>query len=151
MMNTRSIAGLVTGLAFACARRNDMQTTAGAGRLVAGQIWSYKTRPGEEGSRLTVLKTESHPKLGNVIHVAVAGVRIKNPRVPGGVSSTVGHMPYQEVALRASLVGVTGQEPSAPDLEGYRTWKEAFDQGKAGIWSISVAEAVAAIEKIANQ
>ena len=128
-----------------------MQKAEEAGNLVAGQVWTYKTRAGEEGSRLTVLKTESHPKLGLIVHVAVNGVRIKNPDAPGGVSSTIGHLPYQEAALRAGLVGVVGHESAAPNLEGYKTWKEAFDQGKAGIWTITLAEAIGAMEKATNQ
>jgi hypothetical protein len=128
-----------------------MNETEGVGSLAIGQIWKYKTRPGEDGSRLTILKTESHPKLGGIIHIAVDGLRMKNPLASGGMSSMVGHMPYQEAALRASLVGVAGQSPDAPDLDGYKIWKDAFDQGKAGIWSIPLSEAIGAMEKIANQ
>jgi hypothetical protein len=115
--------------------------------IVAGQIWTYRARPGEEASRVTILKTESDPKLGTIIHIAVEGVTIRNPRAATGRSSTIGHMPYQEAALRRSLVALTNQNSAAPNLEGYKTWKEAFDKGKAGIWSIALSEAIAAMEK----
>src|SRR5690242_2665823 len=112
MMNARRLAVAAMMLVAACSSREDVQPSEVAGSLVAGQIWTYKTRPGEEGSRLTILKTESHPKLGNIIHVAVDGVRLQNPRAPGGASTAIGHMPYQESALRASLVAVSGQASS---------------------------------------
>lgn len=123
----------------------------GTEKVVAGQIWTYKARPGEEGSRVTVLKTESHSKLGDIIHIGVDGLAMKNPHAAGGVSSTIGHMPYQEAALRASLVAVESQSTAAPNLDGYKTWKDAFDQGEAGIWSIPLSEAISAMEKVINQ
>ena len=36
-----------------------------------GDVWEYNTRPGEEGSRLTVVKIDNSPELGIIVHVAV--------------------------------------------------------------------------------
>jgi len=34
-----------------------------------GQVWKYKTRPNEEQSTLTILRIESLPKLGVIVHI----------------------------------------------------------------------------------
>jgi hypothetical protein len=46
----------------------------------AGQVWSYTTRPGEEGSRLTVCMVESNDKIGSFVHIHVEGVAIGSRR-----------------------------------------------------------------------
>ncbi len=85
--------------------------------FVAGQVWRYNTRPGEEASRVTILKVEPDERLGNIIHVAVHGVRIQAAASPGGVCHT-----------------------------GYHTWRQAFDDGKAGVWTLSLADTIGAME-----
>jgi hypothetical protein len=113
-----------------------------------GQVWRYRSRPGEEGSRITVAKVEAHPTWGAIVHIQVTGLAIRSPMAPGGVSRIVSHLPYQEEALRAS---VTEMEPRAAEpegwVEGYRQWKTAFDADRAGVWSIPVAEAIDAMEQ----
>ncbi|MBX7223420.1 MAG: hypothetical protein K1Y36_26135 [Blastocatellia bacterium] len=128
-----------------------MTETKESQALRAGQIWLYKTRTGEANSRLTILKTETHPKLGSIIHISVKGLEMNNRRVAGGVSSAIGHIPCQEMALRESLVSMVGQADTAPDLAGYDIWKEAFNQGRAGIWTIPVSDVIAAIEQVSSQ
>ena len=61
--------------------------------LAAGQVWSYATRPGEEASRIVICRVETDPKLGEMVHIHVRGLRFKNKHVPGGFSDTIGHMP----------------------------------------------------------
>ncbi len=48
---------------------------ANASSLEVGQVWAYKTRPGENGSTLTVLKIEQFKDLGQVVHVRIDGIR----------------------------------------------------------------------------
>ena len=41
--------------------------------------------------------------------------------------------------------------PSLPEFEeGYSIWKEAFDQGRAGVWTGSLAECITALEQGMN-
>ena len=44
---------------------------AKANEYSEGQIWSYKTRPGEEKSTVLINKVESHEKLGKIFHISV--------------------------------------------------------------------------------
>jgi hypothetical protein len=117
-----------------------------------GQVWKYKTRPGEEASRLVVCRVESNEKLGPIIHIHVEGVAIKSPASPDGVSRVIGHMPFAERALLESVVSVEETRQRLPDYEeGYNIWKKAFDNGNAGIFTISVADGVDFMEQALNR
>jgi hypothetical protein len=113
-----------------------------------GQVWHYRSRAGEEQSTLTILKVESHPKLGTIVHVALAGLQIKNPKAPGGLTSEATHLPFSEKSVDDSVTTVAGPAGVVPDyLDGYNTWRESFDAGKAGVFTITVAEAVDVMER----
>src|SRR5262245_7517591 len=110
-------------------------------RFEPGQVWSYHARRGEEGSRLTVVKVEPHEKIGTIVHIRVDGVAQKTP---GGVSRVIRHMPFAEQAVADSVVELvaSGEPVPASYEEGYRIWKKEFDQGKAGVFTITVAESI---------
>jgi hypothetical protein len=112
-----------------------------------GQMWKYQTRPGEEGSTLTVVKVESAPRIGVIVHVAVRGLHVKNPRAPDGTTTEANHLPMTESALQKSVtVMVTAHAPLPSYEEGYREWRRAFDSGRAGAFTTSVADAVPFVE-----
>ena len=111
------------------------------------QVWSYKTRKGEEASTILINKVESHQKLGQIFHISVSGVRVKNPRAPSGVSSELPHFPVSKQTLEMSCTELIGKAaPNPAYVQGYNEWKRAFDQGNAGVFTISVAEIVQFIE-----
>ncbi|MEJ2548062.1 MAG: hypothetical protein P8125_09620 [Gemmatimonadota bacterium] len=116
--------------------------------LSVGQVWEYATRPNESDSRVVICRLESDAKLGPIVHVQVRGVEIENPNAPSGVTDFIGHLPFSADSLQASLRQLETVEAQAPDCEeGYRTWREAFDAGQAGIFTVSVAEAVTFLER----
>ena len=115
-----------------------------------GQVWSYKTRPGEEKSVITILRVENDEKLGVIVHIAVNNLNIKDSS--GKIHDNISHLPFSKSALENSVNEVTGENVTLPDYqEGYDTWKNAFDDGKAGVWSITVNEAIKAMEEVLNQ
>jgi hypothetical protein len=122
-------------------------------RFQTGQVWSYRTRAGEEDSRLTVVKVEDHERLGTLVHIRVDGVAQKNPHAPDGVSRVIHHMPFTEEALGRSVVELVAADAPVPATfqEGYGIWKEAFDRDKAGVFTITVAEAIAFCEEATNR
>lgn len=127
------------------------QKNAGDAKFQVGQKWSYHSRPGEEQSYFIVVKIDNDPKLGKIIHIAVRGLKMKNPRSPDGFSNDVNHMPFAEEAIEKSAVKLLKEKVELPGFEeGYRIWREAFDGGRAGIYTITVAEAVTAMESILN-
>ena len=112
-----------------------------------GEKWSYHARPGEERSSLTIVKVESSPKLGVIVHVSLDGLRIKSAHGSSGFSETISHMPFAEAAMENSVTTLAvAKAPLPPFEEGYREWRRAFDAGKGGIFTITVAEGVDFIE-----
>jgi hypothetical protein len=122
-------------------------------RFEPGQVWTYHTRPGEEESRLTVVKVEPHDKVGTIVHIRVDGVAQKNPHAPGGVSRVIHHMPFAAEAIDKSVIELAASDRPVPASfeEGYRLWKEAFDKGKAGVFTVTVAESITFCEEVLNR
>jgi hypothetical protein len=124
---------------------------AEAAEFSTGQVWTYKNRLGEDGSTVLINKVESHPELGNIFHVSIFGVKVKNPNIAGGISTDLPHFPVAEETLNMSVVKlIAKKEPNPEYLAGYTAWKEAFDNGDAGIFTITLADIVGVIEDIIN-
>lgn len=125
---------------------------ANARDFAEGQLWSYKNRPGEDGSRVLINKVETDPQLGRVFHISVSKVRVKNPRAAGGVTSELPHFPVSKSTLEQSVVKLMGtSKPNPAYLEGYTEWKRAVDSGTGGVFTIPVAEIISAVERVVNQ
>lgn len=109
-----------------------------AADLQQGQVWAYKTRPGESDSTLTVLKVERYNDLGTVVHIRVDGIRMKNP-LKGNVITDIPHLPFKESAVRRSVTKLVRTLSSLPEFQdGYDTWKKAYLAGEAGAFDSSV-------------
>jgi hypothetical protein len=118
------------------------------GRYRVGQVWRFTPRFGEEGATLTVVKVESAPEVGVIVHVSLAGVHVRSPRAPGGFNDRLPHAPFTETAIAKSVTVLVGEVSALPPFErGYAEWRRAFDAGKGGIFTIPVAEAVEAAER----
>ena len=117
-----------------------------------GQVWSYKTRENESSSTFIVLKIDADAKLGKIVHIAVTDLKMKNPRSRNGFSERIGHMPFFEKALAMSAVKLLKENADLPDFEsGYGLWKEAFDQKRAGFYTVTLADAIKITEEGLNQ
>lgn len=115
-----------------------------------GQVWSYKTRRDEKKSSFIVVKVESHPKLGNIIHIALRDLKLRKP--DGNFIEAAGHLPFAEEAINKSAVKLLREKEDLPEYEeGYGRWREAFDAGQAGVYTITIAEAVSVMETTLNQ
>jgi hypothetical protein len=114
----------------------------------AGQVWTYHVKPGDEGSTLQINKVEQDPKLGPIFHISVFGLRISNPRVAGGILTELPHLPVSKETLDKSVDSLShaAVRPVAYE-EGYAHWKREFDAGRAGIYTMSVAEIVTLAEQ----
>jgi len=121
-------------------------------RYEVGQVWTYKTRPGEEESTFTIVKINSHAKMGNIIHLFLEGVRIRNPMQEEGFSDLIPHMPFSEDAVAQSAVKMIRKVTKLPEFEeGYDVWKESFDEGEAGVFTTSLAQGLDYLEKSINE
>lgn len=154
-MNNRIMNSLVASAVTVVLCLGTMaQTTAPSSRpsFKAGQMWSYKTRPNEARSTFIVLKVDTNPRFGNIIHIAVQDLKMKNPHSPDGISKQIGHMPFSEKALAQSALKLLKDKVELPDFErGYNMWRESFEQQRAGFYTISIAEAVSITEEGLNR
>ena len=121
-------------------------------KFKVGQMWKYNTRTGEENSTLTILKVEKYDSAGPVIHIYVNGLKLKNTRLRSGFSDDIGHLPLSKEAVLKSVTTLVSEDNNLPDFkEGYNNWKEAFDNGEAGIFTITVKESIDVTEQTINQ
>lgn len=116
-----------------------------APEFAVGQVWAYNTRPGEEQSTLVINQIDDDAKLGHIYHISVSGIHIQIG--PGAFVSELPHLPVSPETLEKSCTALLRQAaPNPAYLPGYRLWKEAFDVGHAGVYTISVAEIVGVTE-----
>ena len=117
-------------------------------KFKVGQIWNYETRKGEENSKIEILKVEKYKKDGIIIHIYVNGLKVRIPNKSSGISDEIGHLPLSKDAVLKSVTTLVSENNELPDfMEGYKNWKNAFDNNTGGIFSISVKEAVQYVEE----
>lgn len=110
-----------------------------------GQRYRYATRQGEEHSRIVILRVDPHDRLGPIVHVAIENIDITPPGSRRRMTR-IGHIPISLAALQASEPRLDETSPELPDYqEGYDQWRTEFDAGRAGVFTIPVAEVVAAM------
>jgi hypothetical protein len=110
-----------------------------------GQVWSYKTRPGEKNSTLTVLRVEA-VGAKRIVHIRVDKIRLKNC-LGGPEPDNIEHMPFSREALDQSVIASVRTVPLPNFESGYHEWRTAWNAGKAGFYTITVAEAVEVSQK----
>ena len=121
-------------------------------KFKVGQVWRYNNRPGEDSSTFTILKIEKYEKGDTIIHIRVDGIKLYNPNVAFGYSTFIGHLPFSEKVISNSAIKLVGQNNNLPDFsEGYNQWKEAWDNGKGGYWTIDVKEAIEGMDSVMRQ
>jgi hypothetical protein len=114
----------------------------------AGQLWSYQTRPGDESSLVLINLVESVPKLGTVYHISVLKVHMPSWKDNSRPEIDLPHFPVLKETLEKSLIAHVGERaPLEAYRNGYDTWRTAFDAGRAGAFTVSVAEVVSMIEE----
>lgn len=113
-----------------------------------GQVWSYQTREGEEDSFLVIVATEEHEKVGAIVNIYVGGLRMRNSRAASGITEVISHLPFAKNAIDECVGDLLGYADSLPPYEeGYGSWRQAFDSGDAGVFTIPVAMVIEAMEK----
>jgi len=117
----------------------------------AGEVWRYHTRPEEPDSTVTVLRVDRDARAGTIVHLRVDGLRVRNPHHSAGVSAEIMHMPFEEAAVVRSVTDRVRSGAPIPDhAAGYDEWRRGFDAGGSGMFTITIAEAVDAMEQAIN-
>jgi len=112
-----------------------------------GDVWEYQTRKGEERSRITILRVDDSPEIGIIVHIGVDNVHFANCH-GGPEPDAVPHMPFARKALDASVRKKLASAQPLPSYEdGYQEWRDAYVQKHAGVYVVSIADAVSVAEK----
>jgi hypothetical protein len=103
-----------------------------------GQVWEYKTRPGDEGSLLKVQQIDNEPafaKLGPVYHISIIGFHLTNPQM----TPALPHATVTKAVLDESVTRISSSDAIFPNAQAaVAEWRQA----KGGVFTISVAEIV---------
>jgi len=108
-----------------------------------GQVWKYKTRPSEPNSTLTVVKVEHADKVGTIVHIYIADVKVRTNSAGTKYSTSISHSPFSKAAVDSSVTQLVTTVEKLPDYEeGYKEWRESFLTEDAGVFSIPVGKSV---------
>lgn len=103
-----------------------------------GQVWSINS-PTQTAAKVVIGRVEAWN--GKVaVHVSLIDIVIPSGAPDAGATITVGHVPFEQSALAASVdrLLARGVSPPASFDTGYREWQSA----NGGIFTISVAAAI---------
>ncbi|RDY69677.1 hypothetical protein [Lysobacter soli] len=128
-----------------------MNTPASNPDFAVGQLWRCTGRSLIETPTLLINRIDEHPLGGQIFHATVYGVRVRNPRLPGGIMDKLMHVPVTRTVLEQSATTLEGTRPIDPIYQqGYREWKQAFDAGRAGSFGVPLATILEIIERGMN-
>jgi hypothetical protein len=120
-------------------------TAAFAADYEVGQIWSAKGRAKDPDPKLIVLKIERGPAIGEVVFIAVAGVKICLPS--GQCGDVFTPLAISKRALDQSVKEQIGRSDQLPEFEkGYQFWKDGQAKGAAVTIDVPLADALDQIE-----
>ncbi len=142
ILKTWAALMLLLGATTVAAQRADNAPNSGPEPVAykPGQVWKYHTRPGEEGSTITILKVESLPKIGTVVHVRVEDLSAPNC---GNFHLTraIEHMAFTEQMLRKSTTSLARENVALPESY-FGAYKEWAANKKHEVVKLPVSEAV---------
>ena len=111
--------------------------------IIVGQTWFFDE---QKESYLHILLIEEPVPDTIICHIAIENIHINGPN--NKPITSVGHLPFRLDAVQNSLTALKAEEEPLPDFrEGYNQWKDAFEAGKAGFFTVSVAESIIYLEQ----
>lgn len=114
---------------------------ATAADLAPGQAWSY--RDAQLPSSRVVIGRIDGAGASKVASVSIVDAPLPDPETGALAPRLVEHAPIAIDALLASLLRREGEAPTPEGFEGgYRIWRNAFDAGQGGVFTLGVAEIV---------
>jgi hypothetical protein len=98
-----------------------------------GQVWHYRTRPGEERSLVKIQRIEESPDADETIfHISLI-------RLAWRFGDALPHAPVSRSTLDRSVTHLAAVFPDFPSVEeGIAEWKRA----SGGVYAVSLAEIV---------
>lgn len=123
-----------------------------ANQYKAGQVWQYKTRDQDKGSKLYIVKVTKLKTDEYAYNIALDRLNLVNHAVDGGVQHDLPHLPVSKSSLDQSVIKQLVPSASPENWqEGYQQWKDAYDAQKAGIFTVPVKEVVHMLQQVIVQ
>ena len=122
---------------------------AWAGDYREGQVWNYKTRDHEAGSTFYIMKVDELETGQKVYHLKLEGLAIRSPLLEGGVQTSMPHCPVGIETLEASATELVSQQGDVEvDWGAYQYWREAYEAGEGGWFTVPLDQVVAFLESM---
>ena len=87
-----------------------MSQVTPSNQYAVGQLWACQGRHDGEQPTLLINRIDQHPLGGgNIYHVTLDGLKIRNPRVPEGIMTQLAHAPVTDQTLQRSQLRLLGQ------------------------------------------
>ncbi|HEV8692626.1 MAG TPA: hypothetical protein VGQ93_00340 [Lysobacter sp.] len=119
--------------------------------FAAGQLWRCVGRTTDEQPTVLINRVDVHPLGGEIFHVTLGDIHLRNPRLLSGLTTSLPHVPVIRQTLELSGAQFVGlQDPDLVYLEGYAQWKREFDAGNAGSFGVSIAKVLDFVERGLN-
>lgn len=120
-----------------------MQAPAHA--YAAGQVWTYHTRPADEGSLLKIDEIEQKPgtPAETIYHLSVIGLHLAGSATPTAIS----HLPVSQASLDSSVIALSKSTVPFPDYTyGEKQWR----QNEGGVFVTPIAHVVEVADRNAR-
>ena len=122
-------------------------------RFEAGQVWRVLGRRQDGDAHVAVLAVIDDEELGQICSIAMTGIHIRNAFLEGGIQTQLPHAPVTAEVLRGAFTELIESDgPTADDpafAEAYWEWREPYDAGEAGVFTIPLTEILDVIEQAA--
>lgn len=122
-------------------------------RFEAGQVWRVLGRRQDGDAHVAVLAVIDDEELGQICSIAMTGIHIRNAFLEGGIQTQLPHAPVTAEVLRGAVTELIESDgPTADDpafAEAYWEWREPYDAGEAGVFTIPLTEILDVIEQAA--
>ncbi|MFN3393861.1 MAG: hypothetical protein ACK41G_10975 [Candidatus Thermochlorobacter sp.] len=119
--------------------------------IKAGDIFSFTARDGSFGmvKTLRVDTLDDLPTPEPIVHLLVYSLRSIFPPNTAYLSDAkpfIAHLPLlQSGVAQSGCIFIGYQDVSDAELEAYWIWRDAFLAGKAGVFDLTIDDAIAAI------
>ena len=72
-----------------------------------------------------------------IVSIYIGGLKFKNPSSPSGFGETINHVPVDIESLKSAKIELISDNVAIPDyVEGYNSWREVFESGEGGYFTI---------------
>lgn len=114
-----------------------------------GDCWSYANRRGEDASYVVIRKLTVLPDGKVVAGISVAGLKVKAPRVPGGLLTEIAYLAVEgDALLKVLRKRVTPRKVPAMawEKEHEAWWTIYGSKGQSGASAMPLAEIIENLE-----